>query len=83
MLVSPGETISCIVKALCIKGAKYFAGKLRKKEVQKEVMHVSTNFFLRSSRIGVDLLSYESKTTDKREQYDWMVEKNLDVYSSR
>ena len=34
--------------------------------------------FLRSSRIRVDLLSYERKPTDKREQYDWRVEKNLD-----
>ena len=29
-----------------------------------------------SSRIIVDLLSYERKTTDKREQYDWRAEKN-------
>ena len=29
------------------------------------------NVFLRFSRNRVDLLSYESKTTDKREQYDW------------
>ena len=36
------------------------------------------DFFLRSGRIRVDLLSYESKTTDKREQYDWRTEKNLD-----
>ena len=35
-------------------------------------------FFLRSSRIRVDLLSYERKTTDKREQYDWRAEKNSD-----
>ena len=34
-------------------------------------------FFVRSSRISVDLLSYESKTTDKQEQYDWRAEKNL------
>ena len=37
-------------------------------------------FFLRSSRNKVDLLSYESKTTDKRGQYDWKAEKNLDGY---
>ena len=36
------------------------------------------DFFLRSSRIVVDLLSYGSKTTDKREQYDWRTEKNSD-----
>ena len=32
-------------------------------------------FFLRSSRSRVDLLSYDSKSTDRREQYDWMDEK--------
>ena len=37
-------------------------------------------FFLRSSRIEVDLLSYESKPTDKPEQYDWMAEKILDFF---
>ena len=36
------------------------------------------NFFLRSSRIRVYLLSYESIPTDKREQYDWRADKNLD-----
>ena len=36
------------------------------------------HFFLRSSRIGVDLLLYESKSTDKREQYGWRAGKNLD-----
>ena len=30
------------------------------------------------SRIRVELLSYESKPTDKRGQYDWRDEKNLD-----
>ena len=39
------------------------------------------NFILRSSRIRVDLLSYESIPTDKRWQYDWRAEKNLDGYS--
>ena len=34
------------------------------------------NFFQQSSRIMVNLLSYESKATDKREQYDWRAEKN-------
>ena len=29
------------------------------------------NFFLRSSRISIDLLLLESKTTDKLKQYDW------------
>ena len=37
------------------------------------------DLFLWSSRVRVNLLSYESKTTDKREQYDWRAEKNLDV----
>ena len=36
------------------------------------------NFSARSSRIRVDLLSYESKTTDKRQQNDWRAKKNLD-----
>ena len=35
-------------------------------------------FFRRSSRIRVDLLSYESKTTDKQQQNDWRAKKNLD-----
>ena len=34
--------------------------------------------FLRSSRIGVDLVSYESKLTDKRKQYDWMPGKKFE-----
>ena len=40
------------------------------------------NFFLRPSRIRVDQASYESKTIDKRGQYDWRVEKNLDGSST-
>ena len=32
------------------------------------------NYFLQSSRIRVDLLSYKSKPTDKRKQYDWVAE---------
>ena len=35
-------------------------------------------FFVRSRRIRVDRLSYESKTTDKRQQNDWRARKNLD-----
>ena len=38
-------------------------------------------FFVRSSRIRVDLLSYESKLTDKRQQNDWRAKKNLDGLS--
>ena len=38
----------------------------------------SINFFVRSSRIRVDLLSYDSKPTDKREQNYWKAKKNLD-----
>ena len=30
---------------------------------------------LQSSRIRVDLLSYDSKTTDKRQQNNWMAKK--------
>ena len=33
-------------------------------------------FFQPSSRVRVDLLSYESKPTDKQEQYDRMAEEN-------
>ena len=36
---------------------------------------VPSNFFNRSNRIRVDLLSYESKRTEKREIYDWRAEK--------
>ena len=36
------------------------------------------SFFLWSSWTRVDLLSYESKPTDKWEQCDWRAEKNLD-----
>ena len=36
------------------------------------------NFLVRSSRVKVDLLSYESKTTNKRQQNDWRAKKNLD-----
>ena len=36
------------------------------------------DFFLRSSRIIVNLLSYESNATDKQEQYNVMADKNLD-----
>ena len=36
------------------------------------------DFLLRSSRIRVNLLSYDSKPTDKREQYNWMSEFFLD-----
>ena len=39
------------------------------------------NFFLRSSRNRVDLLSYKSKPTDKREHFDCRAKKNLDGWS--
>ena len=35
-----------------------------------------SNFFLRFSRIRVDLLSYDTKPTDTQDQYDWMSKKN-------
>ena len=38
------------------------------------------NFSQSSRRIRVYQLSYESKTTDKREQYDWRADKKLDGY---
>ena len=42
--------------------------------------HTRPNFFQRSSRIRVNLLLYESKTTNKRQQNDWRAKKNLDGY---
>ena len=36
-------------------------------------------FFLRYHRFRVDLLSYESKTADKQELYNWRAEKYLEV----
>ena len=41
----------------------------------KETETARSDFFLQSSRIRVNLLSYESKLASKREQYDWMPEK--------
>ena len=43
--------------------------------------HTRPDFLLRSSRIRADLLSYESKPTDKQEQYDWTDEKKLGGHS--
>ena len=42
---------------------------------EEENITTRPNFFLRSGRNRVDLLSYESKMTDKQEQYDWRAEK--------
>ena len=39
--------------------------------------HTRPIFFRRSSRIRVDLLSYESKPTYKWEQYDWRAAKKI------
>ena len=36
------------------------------------------HFFVRCCRIRVDLLTYESKTTDKQQQNEWRAKKNLD-----
>ena len=50
-------------------------------EVERDLKDTCTsrpNFFVRSRRIRVDLLSYESKTTDERQQNDWRAKKNLD-----
>ena len=46
-----------------------------------DIIPTRPNFFLQSSRITVKLLSYESKRTDKRGQYDRRAPKNLDGYS--
>ena len=48
-------------------------------QIYKELIdRISTNFFLRSRRIRVNLQFYESKPTDKREQYDWYERKTTD-----
>ena len=49
-------------------GAHLSVKIIEQKDAQSNVF--STNFFLRFSRVRVDLLSYKKKTTDKREQYD-------------
>ena len=41
-------------------------------------IHPRPIFFLRSTHIRVDLLSYEGKMTAKQGQYDWRAEKNSD-----
>ena len=45
-----------------------------------ELNNFPSNFFQRSSHNKADLLSYESKPTDKQEQNDWMAEKNSDGF---
>ena len=45
-------------------------------------MTTRPNFSQPSRRNRVDLLLYESITTDKREQCDWGAEKNLDGYGA-
>ena len=42
---------------------------------QQWVYSASTDFFLVSNRIRVNLLSYETQRTDKQEQYKWMAGK--------
>ena len=42
-----------------------------------------SNFFLRSSRNRVDLISYKSKPTDKWEQYDWIAKNIRTVGNAR
>ena len=55
-------------------------GKRLKQTV--DVISEGPDFFLRSSHYRVDLLSHVSKTTDKRGQYEWRAEKNLDGYTT-
>ena len=45
-------------------------------EISSGIVYPFQLLSLRSSRIGDDLLSYESKSTDKREQINWRAEKN-------
>ena len=47
-------------------------------QISEKRFPFSTKFFLRSGRNRVNLPSYESKTTDKREQNDRRADKNLD-----
>ena len=54
----------------------------RRKCIYSIDLVTSSDFYPRSSRIRVDLLSYESKQADEREQNDWMAEKKLDGYQS-
>ena len=46
----------------------------------RKFIHSHPNFSQPSRRIRVDLLLYESKTTDALEQNDWRAEKNLDGF---
>ena len=41
------------------------------------------DFFMLPSCIRVDLLSYKSKPTDKREQYNWKAEEKLDMHPKK
>ena len=54
------------------------AGSLHSYRIHNCDTTTQPNFFLRSSRNKVDLLSFENKTTDKREQYDWMGGKKIE-----
>ena len=56
---------------------------LEKQHLEKYTYPTRPIFFLWSSRNRVDLLSYESKPTDKWGQYDWSAEKNLNGNPSR
>ena len=65
---------------ISIQNVVVFGAEIEAAEGKKQGIFFSARqfFFQRSSRNRVDLLSYESKPTDKREQYDLMAEKNLD-----
>ena len=52
------------------------AGWTHTRTTKPVITHSRPDFLRRSSCISVDLLSYDSKPTEKREQWDWRAEKN-------
>ena len=63
--VGPGVTLLLLYEE---SGHPY----LPRVKLATESAHTRQIFFLRSSRNRVDLLSYDCKTTDKRQPNDWM-----------
>ena len=60
-----------VLESICYcKRAKRLINKDNTTGGLRKIWTGGADFYLRSSRIGVDLLSYESIPTDKREKYD-------------
>ena len=85
-----GSDESCSTRRKAIGRASIWFCFFLPPSVRREVKGLSewfrigiaqSNFFLRFSRIRVNLLLYESKTTHKRGQYYWRAEKNLDGWT--